>query len=321
MTFISSRKLPYVACLFFVIVASVYFGMPHLLEPDNISYDSNRNSDANKVDVIRSASLSLDVSAPSAKQSFNKYAAYDIPGLLKLINSGDVDANYELAIRLNVEIRDPSQHKAVVYGKFSGTKAQMEELNTWRSERGYMLGPEGSNVYESYNHETLRKLVANGDMYAMEALANNYLDDEYRKENNLDLIAVMKDRLGLLYNAAVHGSTSSLNDLAISISNKSAADGIVDFKQKEIEKYAWFAVAAKRGDVMQLYSSSKSLRVPFTETDWNLVAQKADQMYRELEQHRISAGLGSFDNSVPETVKDFFDEIYPRPKELPKTLP
>jgi hypothetical protein len=61
--------------------------------------------------------------------------------------------------------------------------------------------------------------------------------------------------------------------------------------------------------------------ISFSESDWIQVSNKADALYQELEQRRIELGLGAFDNSVPETVQNFFDALYPKPKELPDFMP
>lgn len=81
-------------------------------------------------------------------------------------------------------------------------------------------------------------------------------------------------------------------------------------RSAKIDEFAWYTVAAKRGDLMPLHSSFVSLNdlygASFTESDWKQIFEKVELLYRDLEQKRVNLGVGAFDHAVPATVQNFF---------------
>ena len=207
---------------------------------------------------------------------------------------------------------------SVVYGKFSGTKAQIDELNQWRLERGYMPpdSDKEQNAYNGYTEEALRSLAKNGDMVALHVLADRYGDLDYIKANGIDVLTVLRIRHDFLYEAAIRGSTRALMELGIhyAAKNQNASGGYEEKKAAEIEVLAIYKVATLRGDPDHFIDElrvSKSIRgVEITDADKQHIDLRAKAIYADLQAKRKDMGLEDFDNSVPETVKNYYESKY-----------
>lgn len=207
---------------------------------------------------------------------------------------------------------------ASVYGKFSGTKAQIDELNEWRFARGY-LSPDAEkeqNVYNSYAEDALRVLAKDGDITALHVLADRYGDLDYIRSHGIDVLSVAKIRDGFLTEAAIRGSTRALMEISLQYESEyaSKAESLEEKKAVEIEKLAIRKVAYLRGDPESYLSGlkiSKSVYgVDIGGDEKERIDIRAKEIYEQLQEKRKSLGLDSFDNSVPGVVKNFYESIY-----------
>jgi hypothetical protein len=207
---------------------------------------------------------------------------------------------------------------APVYGKFSGTKAQMDELNQWRFERGY-LPPDADkeqNAYNSYTEEALRALAKDGDIAALHVLADRYGDIDYIKANGIDILTVARISDDFLTQAAIRGSTRALMEISVQYEAEYASKAVSPQEKKaaEIEKLAIRKVAYFRGDPDSYLSGLKVAKsvdgVDITDDDKERIDLRAKEIYSQLQEKRKNLGLDDFDNSVPEVVRDFYESIY-----------
>ena len=207
---------------------------------------------------------------------------------------------------------------ASVYGKFSGTKAQIDELNEWRFARGY-LPPDAEkeqNVYNSYAEDALRVLAKDGDITALHGLADRYGDLDYIRSHGIDVLSVSKIRDGFLTDAAIRGSTRALMEISLQYESEyaSKAESLEEKKAAEVEKLAIRKVAYLRGDPESYLSGlkiSKSVYgVDIGDDEKERIDIRAKEIYGQLQERRKNLGLDGFDNSVPEVVKNFYESIY-----------
>ncbi|HOY22215.1 MAG TPA: hypothetical protein PK002_03630 [Cellvibrio sp.] len=207
---------------------------------------------------------------------------------------------------------------SVVYGKFSGTKAQIDELNQWRLERGYMPpnSDKEQNAYNAYTEEALRSLAKNGDVVALHVLADRYLDLEYMQAHEIDVLTSSRVRRDFLTDAAIRGSTRALMELGIDYGAEHRNISRTDDEKKaaEIEVLAIYKVATLRGDPDHFIDElrvSKSIRgIEITDADKQHIDLRAKEIYADLQAKRKDMGLDDFDNSVPETVKNYYESKY-----------
>ncbi|WP_323814128.1 hypothetical protein [Cellvibrio sp. NN19] len=184
-----------------------------------------------------------------------------------------------------------------------GDEANREKIIGWFESRGIysFRGPDEKNDYQNYDLATLQTLSAQGDIRAMHLLA--------KKADN---IAASN---GILLNAAIHGSTGALSEIGLSLEtefdvrNKSAEDR----KPYVMESLAYYEAAQLRGDWWGNISYSDSLlnRYPMDLTDFDKsqIQKRAQEIYDDLQQRRTQLGLGDFDNSVPDEVIKFYEEM------------
>lgn len=184
-----------------------------------------------------------------------------------------------------------------------GDEATKAKIIAWFESRGVygFHGPDEHNDYKNYDIETLRKLSASGDIRAMHLLADKA---ESISESN-----------GILFNAAIYGSTGALSQIGLSletefdIGNKSAEER----KPYVMESLAYYEAAQLRGDWWGNIQAGDSLlkRYPtdLSAFDKNEIQKRAKEIYDDLQQRRNQLGLGDFDNSVPDEVIKFYEEM------------
>jgi len=185
-----------------------------------------------------------------------------------------------------------------------GDAVSSEEIKKWFAARGNysFFGPDSLSDYDGYDVETLTRLSDSGDLKAMHVLAN-------RANNFADL-------KGVLLKAAVYGSTEALIQLGSLNEND---EGSLSEKPAEVQKakvltaLAYYEVAQIRGDWWGNIASGKSLteryKVSLTEQDKLLIKNLSEQIYNDLQARRSGLGLSEFDNSVPDSVIKFYEEM------------
>jgi hypothetical protein len=184
-----------------------------------------------------------------------------------------------------------------------GDEASKAKIIDWFESRGVygFHGPDEKNDYQNYDVETLKKLSDAGDIRAMHLLAEK-----------ADTIA---ESNGILYNAAIYGSTGALSRIALSIEVEFDIEHKTTEERKPyiIESLAYYEAAQIRGDWWGKIQGGESLlqRYPTDlSTDDKLNIQKRGQdIYDTLQQRRAQMDLGEFDNSVPDEVIKFYEEM------------
>ena len=184
-----------------------------------------------------------------------------------------------------------------------GDEATKAKIIEWFESRGVygFRGPDEQNDYKNYDVETLRKLSLSGDVRAMHVLA--------------DKAETIAESNGILFNAAIHGSTGALSQIALSLEtefdlvNKS----VEERKPYVMESLAYYEAAQLRGDWWGNILAGESLlkRYPtdLSALDKSEIQKRAQEIYDDLQQRRTQMGLGNFDNSVPDEVIKFYEEM------------
>lgn len=189
----------------------------------------------------------------------------------------------------------------------AGTPAEKEVLDRWFESRG-RFSPESLKDYESYDVETLNKLVSSGDLKAMNVLTHLYLSEKYLGSDGA--IKAMQ----LSKYAAAYGSTDALQMYSVLYGN--AKQEFVSQKLKYddlVEVLAWKNTAALRGDMTWNNVARfdiESSGVNLTNSDKLRIAQRSQEIYSELLANRKELGLGDFDNSRPVEADRFFKYLY-----------
>ena len=185
-----------------------------------------------------------------------------------------------------------------------GDAASKAEIIDWFAKRGvYGFGTlNEQSEYDSYSLETLAKLGDTGDIKALHKLA---------------LITPNKDqRKKILEQAAVYGSTGALAHLGIMTTTIGAVgDSKTPEEKKQLAKeaLAYYEAAVLRGDWDAKMSFSESaLRLvsgELAEQDQRDIQKRAQEIYDDLQAKRTTMGLGDFDNSVPDSVMKYYEEM------------
>lgn len=180
--------------------------------------------------------------------------------------------------------------------------AKGEEIRKWFSSRGNFsfLGPEYLNDYRSYDNKTLHQLSDTGDLKAM-----------YILSERADSLEKMRE---IHWKAALYGSTQAIIEIGslneeLNFNNLDPATK----KQKAMDAFSFYEAAQMRGDWWGIMSSGRSItirhNINFTPEEKQKIENKAKSVYNELQEQRIKLGLGEFDNSVPDSVIQFYEMI------------
>lgn len=184
-----------------------------------------------------------------------------------------------------------------------GDEATRAKIIEWFESHGVygFRGPDEQSDYQNYDLETLKKLGDSGDIRALHMLAGKA---ESIGESN-----------AILFSAAIHGSTGALSQIALSletefdIRNKS----VEERKPYIMESLAYYDAAQLRGDWWGNIQGKDSLlkRYPteFLDVEKAYIQNRAQEIYDDLQQKRTQMGLGDFDNSVPDEVIKFYEEM------------
>jgi hypothetical protein len=181
-----------------------------------------------------------------------------------------------------------------------GDKAQLEQLLRWKADRGWfdLLSEDfnGAPDYRNYPKDVLEKLASEGDLRALHTLARKPMRTVERR--------------GILTKAATYGSTFALIQIANGITTQK------DFMPNPTEEnkrlaimdaLAYVEVVKMRGEIIASKENAITIRdvyhfVP-TEGERQLIQEKAQVIYNDLNSKRKELGLDEFDNSVPPIVE------------------
>jgi hypothetical protein len=188
------------------------------------------------------------------------------------------------------------------YRTVMGNAAESGEVKDWFNRMGYSAFD--TNEYSSYNLDALKELAKSGDIRAINLLAQQIFGIEGYDASK-----------ALYLEGAARGSTDSISSLArITYSenfNSYASDA--EKLKASVEMLAWSKVAGLRGDEFASANSGRLLlsldKVAITNEMEALSNELASEYYQHLQAKRNELGLGPFDNSVPNSVKNFFEQI------------
>lgn len=183
-----------------------------------------------------------------------------------------------------------------------GSAADAAEIKNWFAQRGNFsfMGDEKLNDYATYDDATLNQLGDAGDLRALHTLAD-------RSKN-------IKDFKSTLYKASVWGSTEALIRMgAISEADDLDSMSAESRKQMIIDALSYYDAAQLRGDWWGNIVRGQSLLTRYshdlTQHDKSIIQSNAKKIYADIQRERNELGLGEFDNSVPESVIKFYEEM------------
>ncbi len=185
-----------------------------------------------------------------------------------------------------------------------GNPADMAQVKSWFDTRGYVYWGEANNEYGSYSEDTLKKLSESGDIRAMKKLGDLYLR-QYGFEKAKQVYV----------NAAVYGSTDALESVGTTTNFNAYIQGKTpEAKQAAaIEILAWYNAASLRGDRWPNIGGAKSFisinNFEVTDEISAQIQKRSQEIYEDLAQQRRNLGLGEFDNTIPASVEQYFQQL------------
>lgn len=239
---------------------------------------------------------------------------HEMPGLLN--NQGDYRSQESASLPNSVlaqashnagltEISKPALEDNKLEGIYLVRRnhVAMREIKEWFAARGNynFEDPAGQDDYKNYDLEVLKKLGEVGDVRAIHQLIEK-ADDLNAKAN-------------LSHRAAIYGSTAAIERLGFLIEDKAQLKFKTLDEQKPhlIEILSYFEAAKLRGDEsVNIFSGNDLLRkypTDLSREDLSNIKSRAKDIYNDLQKSRMEVGLGEFDNSVPQSVGEYFKEL------------
>lgn len=165
----------------------------------------------------------------------------------------------------------PSDAQAEVYKQRAIAAKRWKEVGVFTEEE--------QQSYQSYDKQTLESLGNQGDLLALDVLAQKYLleDKNLAKSRETNLKAVL------------FGSAKAAGSLAIKPSS--------DDRSEIYKSMAWHQVAAMLGDKSAPafgYSVLKAKGITLDEQEWVLVQRQAEDAYALLNAKRRELGLPDY---------------------------
>lgn len=194
---------------------------------------------------------------------------------------------------VNSEIRVPKNKEI--------TDVEATEIREWQEQRGYPQFMDDGTIinspYESYDSQTLLKLVEQGEPKAMQILGDRAL-----KQGDLDSAKTF------YFSAAVFGYTKNLADIGNIYIHK--YNNEMDEEKKRdlaVVAYSWYELASKRGDIQVDFAKDLiGNKIKFSDEEKQKVLEKSNELYSELVRKRQQLGLGEFNNDHPKALKKLF---------------
>jgi hypothetical protein len=192
-----------------------------------------------------------------------------------------------------------------------GDAVSRAEISEWFAKRGsftfldgYPYDNQGKPIptaYDNYNIDTLKKLGDDGDLRALDKLVRSSKNADESKQ--------------LLEKAAIFGSTQALAELGVMANTiyLSPNKTIEEKKAIMIESLAYYEAAQIRGDWTANMDFGRILQkqqqIDLTEADKAEIQERAKVIYDDLQTKRTAMGLGDFDNSIPDSVMKYYEEM------------
>ncbi|OZY86737.1 hypothetical protein CBP51_06915 [Cellvibrio mixtus] len=184
-----------------------------------------------------------------------------------------------------------------------GDAVSKREIVDWFASRGNFsfADPAAHNDYQQYDLDTLHKLGDQGDLRALDELAN--------RTETIDQLK------SILAKAAIYGSTAAITRMGTAIESEFWIGNMSAEQRKPyiLEAMSFYEVAEQRGDWWGKINDGRSLLerygVTLSDEDNFYIAKRSKEIYENFEKIRIEMGLGAFDNSVPDTVIKFYEEM------------
>jgi hypothetical protein len=183
--------------------------------------------------------------------------------------------------------------------------ANFEEVEKWKESRGYYSAAD-LDIYKNYSAETIEQLAKGGDIKAIYQLARLKVAEGASKKEDIVNIYLDAAVLGSSYALGRAGTMASSDP---SFSRFQGEDGEQLYKKEMLEALSIYQVALIRGDreVLEQVNQARS-KLELTPEDDEYIKARGAEIYSELEEKRKSLGLGPFDNSVPQIVKNYHDD-------------
>ncbi len=245
------------------VIGFAYLLLSLVLENDN----SNKQSDSALVDEVNSREQELRVE----KESKN--------------------SNESLIVKNEIKVPKDSEI----------TDVEAAEIREWQEQRGYPQFMDDGTIinspYESYDSQTLLKLVEQGEPKAMQILGDRAL-----KQGDLDSAKTF------YFSAAVFGYTKNLVDIGNIYIHKYNNE-IYEEKKRDLAiiAYSWYELASKRGDIQVEFAKDLTgNEIEFSDKEKQNILEKSNELYSELINKRQQLGLGDFNNNHPKALKKLF---------------
>jgi hypothetical protein len=182
------------------------------------------------------------------------------------------------------------------------TPEEKLEAEAWFAAKG-QIGKVNSE-YITYGIETLEKLVKDGDVNAIVPLGFAYLrrsGPEVALQFYLDM--------------AAHGYTHVFSEIA-RLETAYKYEKAVAAEEKLVSAFevlANYNVAKLRGDSWPYIIGAdffvSRYNIQLSVEDKLKIESRSQEIYEQIQQKRTALGLGAFDNSVPQSVKKYFDRM------------
>lgn len=213
--------------------------------------------------------------------------------------------NAETGISISQPLQNQTPKTISTNSKLMGDDKSRAEIRSWFLSRGTagFSGKDAIFDYMSLDRATLEKMLNEGNVNVLFSLIFN--DNFFVKGD---------EAIQYIEKAIVMGSSDAL--LSASIHFETLAGGLGGKLTREertqyiVDSLAYLRVAELRGDFWPSIQSKHRLTRQFksflTEDVKSQINPRADELYSKFEQQRINLGLGPFDNSVPQSVIDFY---------------
>jgi hypothetical protein len=251
-----------------LLVLAGVIGLSYLLLPLVFENDkSNKLSDSALVDEVNSSGQELQV-----EKEFE---------------------NFNDSLIVNTDIKVPKDNEI--------TDVEAAEIREWQEQRGYPQFMDDGTIinspYESYDSQTLLKLVEQGEPKAMQILGDRAL-----KQGDLDSAKTF------YFSAAVFGYTKNLVDIGNIYIHKYNNEMNEEKKRDlAVVAYSWYELASKRGDIQVEFAKDLiGNKITFSDEEKQKVLEKSNELYSELVRKRQQLGLGEFNNDHPKALKKLF---------------
>ena len=148
---------------------------------------------------------------------------------------------------------------------------------------------EQKSSYASYNRETLLELGNQGDILALDILADMYLLEDRDREKSTEINM----------QAVLFGSAIAASKLAISADSPTLyGNKLTKHKSYIYKEMTWHKVSAMMGNKAAegiMNSILKAQGVTLSEEEWSLIQKQADITYEQLNNKRREIGLSDYE--------------------------